>query len=151
MRNILIILIITLMGLAGCKTYKPLEVGAPTNLKVNALSESSVDLTLDLPIRNPNIYRLKVTRIEGMAFINDNRAGEIESTENIKIPANSDKTHQVLLKVDYSDLLSSGMSVMNILNKGEVTLTLKGDLTAKSFLYKKELSFNRKRTLDLSR
>ena len=151
MRHIRIIFFIALLGLFGCKTYKPLEVGEPTNLKVKALSESSVDLSLKLPISNPNIYRIKVTRIEGSAFINETKAGEIESSEILKLPANSDKAHEVLLKVDYSDLLSSGMSVMSILEKGEVTLSIKGSLTAKSFLYKKELQFNRKSTLDLSR
>ncbi len=151
MRNITIIIIVAFLGVAGCKSYKPLEIGAPSDLKVNSLSERSVDLSLNLPISNPNIYRIKVTRVEGTAFINDKKAGKIRSTENIKLPANSDKTHKVLLKVDYSDLLSSGMSVMSILNKGEVTLSIEGSLTAKSFLYKKEISFNRKRTLDLAR
>ena len=151
MKNIRIIFIIALLGLFGCKTYEPLEVGEPTNLKVKALSENTVDLSLELPIRNPNIYRIKVTRIEGAAFINDKKAGEIENKENVKLPANSDKRHEVMLKVDYSDLLSSGMSVMNILKDGKVTLSLKGSLTAKSFLYRKELNFNRKSTLDLSR
>ncbi|MGM0530141.1 MAG: LEA type 2 family protein [Bacteroidota bacterium] len=151
MKYIRFILFIALLGLIGCKTYEPLEVGEPRNLKVKALSESTVDLSLELPIRNPNIFRINVTRVEGSAFINDKKAGEIESTEKLKLPANSDKTHDVLLTVDYSDLLSSGMSVTSILKSGEVTLAIKGSLTAKSFLYRKELDFNRKSTLNLSR
>jgi LEA14-like dessication related protein len=145
------IIIIALLGLIGCKTYEPLEVGEPRNLKVKSLSGSTVDLSLELPIRNPNIYRINVTGIEGSAFINEKKAGDIKSTEKVKLPANSDKTHEVLLKVDYSDLLSGGMSVMSILKNGKVNLSIKGSLTAKSFLYRKELNFNRKSTLDLSR
>ena len=151
MKYLHIIFFIALLSVTGCKTYESLEVGKPTNLKVKSLSENTVDLTLELPIRNPNIYRIKVTRIEGSAFINDKKAGDIKSTEKVKLPANSDKTHEVMLRVDYSDLLSGGMSFMSILKDGEVTLSLKGSLTAKSFLYKKELDFNRKSTLDLSR
>jgi len=151
MKYIRIVFFIAILGLVGCKTYEPLEVGKPTNLKVQALSESTVDLTLELPIRNPNIYKIKVTGIKGAAFINDKKAGNIKSTEKVKLPANSDRTHEVMLKVDYSDLISSGMSFMSILRDGEVTLSLKGSLTARSFLYKKELNFNRKSTLDLSR
>lgn len=151
MKYIRIIFLLALLGLAGCKSYKPLEVGKPKNLKVNALSESSVNLSLELPIRNPNVYRIKVTRVEGSAFINEKKAGEIKSREKLKLPANSDKIHKVSLIVDYSDLFSSGMSFMNILKEGEVTLAIKGTLTAKSFLYKKELEFNRKRTLGINR
>jgi len=145
------IFFIVLLGLFGCKTYKPLEVGNPTNLKIEALSANEVDFSIELPIRNPNIYKIKVTKIEGMAFINDKKAGEIQSNETIKLPANSDKIHEFSLKVDYSDILSSGMSFLNIIRSGEVKLSINGELVAKSFLYRKELQFDSQRIVKLAR
>lgn len=146
-----VIFIIGLMALAGCKNYETLEVGQPTNLQVNSVSESSINLTVHLPIRNPNIYMLKLTRVEGTTFINNKKAGEIINREKIRIPANSDEIHELSFKVDYSDLLSGGMSLLNIMRTGEVKLRIKGTLTAKSFLYKKELEFDRQRTVNLNR
>ncbi|MFW5943685.1 MAG: LEA type 2 family protein [Bacteroidota bacterium] len=151
MKHIRILFFIVTLSLMGCKTYKPLEIGEPRNLKLESLSESTVDLSMELPIRNPNIYRIKVTRVEGSAFINDKKAGDIKNTEKVRLAANSDRIHDVMLRVDYSDLLSGGMSVMSILREGEVTLSLKGSLIARSFLYKKELDFDRESKVNLAR
>jgi LEA14-like dessication related protein len=151
MKYLRFILLISLLAFLGCKSYRPLEVGEPSRLKLESLSENSVDLVVDLPIKNPNLYKVKVTKLEGDAFINGKKAGTIMNREKIRIPGNSNKTHQLSLKVDYSDLISGGMSVMKIIKTGEVTLSLEGSLVARSFLYRKEFSFDRKRTLDLSR
>lgn len=140
-----------MMIILGCKQYKPLEVGDPENLKLKALSGNSLEVTIHLPIRNPNLYSIKVTKLEGSAYINDQKAGKIHSSEKIKLPARSDKIHEVPLEIDYSDLLSSGISLMKVLQTRQVDLTLKGTLTAQSFLYKKDFHFNRKKTVRLER
>jgi LEA14-like dessication related protein len=140
-----------LLLVGGCKDYVPLEVGKIKDLKLNTISTSQLDLTLRLPIRNPNLYSIKVTKIEGSAFLSDKKAGTIQSTEKIKIPGNSDKIHEVPLSVDYSELISAGMDFMKILKEGKVDVRIKGNLTATSFLYKKEVQFNQQRTLNLQR
>jgi len=139
------------MTVLGCKQYKPLEVGDPENLKLKGLSGNALEVTIHLPIRNPNLYSIKVTKLSGTAFINDQKAGRIRSSEKIKLPARSDKIHEVPLEIDYSDLLSSGISLMKVLKTRQVDLTLKGTLTAQSFLYKKDFHFNRKKTVRLER
>jgi len=144
------ILLGILLLTGACASFQPVEVGEPSNLEVSSLSGSKVHLKISLPIKNPNIYRIKVTRIRADAFINESKAGEITSTEKISLPARSDELHRLKLDVNFSDLLDSGISVIEIMRKGKLDMKIQGSLTTRSFLYKKEIPFTRQKSLTLN-
>lgn len=144
------VLLGVLLATGACSSLQPVEVGEPSNLEVSSLSGSKVNLKLSLSIKNPNIYRIKVTSIRADAYINDTKAGEITNKENISLPARSDQVHRLKLDVNFSDLVGSGISVMEILRKGKLDMKIKGSLTTRSFLYKKEIPFSRQKSLNLN-
>jgi len=144
------LLLMVILSAAACKPLDPVEVGQPKDLKLAGLSDQQVNLHLSVPIRNPNFYRIKVTQIRATAYINDSKAGNISNQEIIKLPANSDQVHQLKLMVSFSDLLESGLSAMEIIRKGALDLKLEGNLTVRSFLYKKDVPFTRNKTLKLN-
>jgi len=140
--------IILLSG--ACKSFQPVEVGEPTDLKVSSLSGSKVTLEIALPVKNPNIYKIRVTHIRADAYINQTKAGEIINKEKITLPSRSHEVHRLKLDVSFSDLLSSGISVMEIMRRGKLDLKINGSLTTRSFLYKKEIPFTEQKTLELN-
>ena len=139
-----------LVFLGSCKSFHPVEVGQPTDLKVDSFSGSKLNLIIFVPIKNPNIYRIRVTKITATAYINETKAGKIINREKINLPSNSDEIHKLQLNVDFTDLLSSGLSLMDIMRQGKVDVAIKGTLTSRSFLYKKEVPFSKARTLKLN-
>src|SRR6056297_139273 len=134
----------------GCKSFQPVEVGEPTDLRVSSLSGSAVNLEIDLPIKNPNLYKIHVTHIRADAWINQTKAGEITNTRKISLPSRSNEVHRLKLDVSFSDLLSSGISVIEIMRQGKLNLKIEGSLTTRSFLYKKEIPFTEQKTLKLN-
>lgn len=144
-------LLVFLISAGSCQITQPVEVGEPTDLKIESMTGQTVKIKISLPIKNPNIFRIKVTRIQADALINDVKAGEITSQEAIKLSAGTNKVHDLRLKVKLSELIGSGLPVMEIMRKGKVDLSIKGSLTASSFLYNKEFPFARKKTLQLNR
>jgi len=151
MRNITLWAILAVVLFGGCRTFQPVEVGRPSDLKVASLSGSKVNLEISLPIKNPNIWSITVTRIQAEAYINETRAGKITSNDKIKLTAGSDEEHQLKLGMDFSDLIDSNLSIMEIMRQGSVDLSIDGTLTTRSFLYKKEVPFSQKKRLRLSR
>jgi len=139
-----------ILFLGACNSFKPVEVGEPTDLKVSSLSGSKVNLEISLPIKNPNVYKIRVTQIRAHAFINQTKAGEITNKEKISLPSRSDEVHRLNLDVSFSDLLSSGIPVVEILREGKLDIKIKGSLTTRSFLYRKKIPFTRQKTLELN-
>lgn len=137
--------------LSGCRSFQPVEVGRPSDLKVASLSGSKVNLAISVPIKNPNIYRITVTRIQADAYINNAKAGKITSNDKIRLEARSNKVHDLQLAINFSNLLGSDLNVLDILRENRVDLSIDGTLTTRSFLYSKEVPFRQKKTLKLNR
>jgi len=151
MRYTFIWIVGVLILLGSCRSFQPVEVGRPSNLRVASLSGSQVNLEISLPIKNPNIYKITVTRIQAEAYLNDVKAGKITSNNKIRMEAGSDQIHQLKVGIDFSDLLGSDLNVLDIVRKNKVDLSVEGTLSTRSFLYTKEVPFSQKKTLNLSR
>ena len=137
--------------LSSCRSFKPVEVGRPSDLRVASLSGSKVNLDISVPIKNPNIYKITVSQIQADAYINNTKAGKITSNEKIRLEARSNKVHDLKLGIDFSDLLGSDLNVLDILRENRVNLSIEGTLTTRSFLYSKEVPFTQSKALKLSR
>ncbi len=136
--------------ISSCKPYESIKVEQPEKITVNSANLSQLNLTVRLPINNPNFYPVKVTKIYATAYINQNAVGKVTNKQTIEIPANSDKTHNLELDIDYSDIFDSGFSLSKILQAKSLKLNLKGKITVKSFLMKKEVNFNRSKDIDIN-
>jgi LEA14-like dessication related protein len=139
-----------LTGLSSCESFKPVEVGNPTNFKVHSVETDKITASIFLPIKNPNLLSIKIKEINAIAFINDKKTGKVTNSEVLKIPGNSDKTQQLKFEINFSDIASSGLSVFSILKEGKVDLKLKGTITAKSLFTKRKINFTKERTIRLN-
>ena len=151
MKQITILILGMMILMNGCRSFEPVEVGRPSDLKVASLSGSKVNLDISVPIKNPNIYKITVTQIQADAYINDTKAGKITSNDKIRLEARSDKVHDLKLGIDFSDLLGSDLNVLDIMRENRVNLSIDGTLTTRSFLYSKEVPFKQSKTLKLNR
>jgi LEA14-like dessication related protein len=146
----IISLVALIVGFASCSSFKPIEVGNPTDFKVHSIEGSNIKASIYLPIKNPNFLNVKVHKVNAIAYINNKKTGKVTSSEILKIPGNSDKTQELEFKVDFSDIVSGGFSFLNILREGKVDLKLEGTITAKSLFTEKKIDFAKERSIKLN-
>lgn len=142
-------LIALLLGFVSCSTFRPIEVGNPKDIQVHSIQTDKIKASLFLPVKNPNLFGVRVKEIDATVFINDKKTGNVVNSETLKIPANSDKTQELKFEIDFSDIISGGMSIFKILREREVDLRLEGTITAKTLFSKREMDFIKERTIRL--
>lgn len=145
----LISFIALLIGFTSCSSYKPIEVGNPKDVQVHSIQTNKIKATLFLPIKNPNLFSVKVKEIDATVFINDQKTGNLINSETLKIPAHSNKTQEIKFEIDFSDIVSGGLSIFKILKEREIDMRLEGTITAKTLFSKKEMDFVKERTIRL--
>ncbi len=145
----IISLTLLILGFASCSSFKPIEVGNPTNFKVHSVDASNIKASIYLPIKNPNFLSIKIQEIDARAYINDKKTGKVTNSETLKIPGNSDKTQELKFNIDFSDIVSGGLSFVKILKEGKVDLKLEGTITAKSLFSEKKIEFTKERSIKL--
>jgi len=142
-------LVLLIISISGCSSFKPIEVGNPTNFKVHSIDANNIKASVFLPIKNPNFLSVKIEEIDATAYINEKKTGKVINSEVLKIPGNSNETQELKFKIDFSDIVSGGLSFLSILKEGKVDLKLKGTITAKSLFSEKKIDFTKKRSIDL--
>ena len=151
LQNSFYILFISLfITLSGCKSYQSIIVEEPQNVKINSANLNNMNLTLQLPIKNPNFYPIKVKRIYADVYLNQNAVGKITNKEKLKIPGNSDEIHDLELNINYSDIFDSGFSLMRLLRSKKLQIKLEGYVEVRSFLIKKEVKFNESKAIEMN-
>jgi LEA14-like dessication related protein len=136
---------------SGCKSYEQVTVKEPEQVAIQSATLNNMNLLVKMPIHNPNFYPIKVKRLQANVYINQNAVGKIKNNETIKIPANSDKVHEVEININYSEIFDSGFSLMAILRANQFKLQLDGSLTIKSFLVKKEVQFKKSKAIEMNK
>jgi LEA14-like dessication related protein len=139
---------IMLIFIWGCKPYQSLTIEEPQTVKIKSATFNNMSLDISLPIHNPNFYPIKAKKLHAKVYINENAVGTITNTETIKIPANSNKVHNLEIDIDYSDIFDSGFSLRKILKEKNLVLNLRGTLTVKSFLMKRKIEFDKSKSID---
>jgi len=142
-------LIALLFGFASCSSYKPIEAGNPKDVQVHSIQANKIKATIFLPVKNPNLFGVRVKEIDATVFINDKKTGNVVNSETLKIPANSDKTQELKFEVDFSDIVSGELSLFKILKERKIDLRLEGTITAKTLFLKREMDFTKERTIRL--
>lgn len=144
-----IILIIGFLS-TGCSSFQPIEVGKPQDFQLHAVNSDKSEASVYLPIKNPNMVGVKVTKIVATAYINDDKTGTFTNTETFRIPAKSDKTHELKFEVDFTDIIKGGMSLFKILRDGSIDVKIEGTITAKALFTKKTIDFSNQKTIQLN-
>ena len=137
------------MGVS-CKPFQTIIIQEPQEVRIQSATITKMNLTVQLPIHNPNFYPIRVKKLQAVAYINQNAVGDITNTETLKIPGNSDKVQSLQLEVDYSDIFDSGFSLRKILRNKNLQLKLDGEITVKSFLMKKKIQFEKHKSIDFN-
>jgi LEA14-like dessication related protein len=154
MRKYFLFIILSLLsiGLFSCAEIQPVTIGGVQNAKVKSLSTAGVDFTFDMKIKNPNKMRITVFPTFFDASVNGIDAGKIKIDKKVRIKANSDDIAEFHVKSDFSTLgLANIASVISMVSSKSATVTLKGDVKAGKWYYRKKFPVEFKKQINLSK
>lgn len=145
----LLSIVTLLISLTSCRSFKPIKVGSPNDFQVHSVNTQRINASIYLPIKNPNLFSVRIKEIHATAYVNDTKTGKVINSETLKIPANSNKTQKLTFDIDLSDMVSGGISIFSILRDRKVDLKLEGTVTAKALFSKRKIKFSEERTIKL--
>lgn len=145
----LIILVIAI-AFSSCKVQE-VSVGQIEGIQVKELTSKSVELEILVPIENKNNFKFKIKKVNLDIELDGKVLGTVKEVRNVKIPANSNETHQFLLKVEMSKVLGGSINVLaSMMNKKKTKgVRIKGYITAKAFWISKRIDIDENKPLNI--
>ena len=154
MKNFLLSLVYCLIsiGIYSCTNLEPVTMGGVENPKLKNISREGIEFDFGMKIKNPNKVRVTVFPSEFDATVNDISIGKIKLTRKVRIKANSDGVSEFSVKSDFSKLgLGDVTKVLSIVTSKSASITVKGDIKAGKWFYKKRFPVDIKKTIPLSK
>jgi LEA14-like dessication related protein len=94
---------VVLMALSACKIKAPVVSDfKTTDVKKNESGKTGIELQVH--IKNPNAFALRIKRLNFEVYMNDKVLGTAYSNKKIKIARKSDGTHTVFLETDINQM-----------------------------------------------
>jgi LEA14-like dessication related protein len=146
--HIISILIIIFTSLNSC-SYQDINIGNPTDLKVEELNMKNIKLIIMVPIDNPNNFAFKIKSVNIDLFINGRKVGKINKIDKVRIPKNSKEIYPVPFEIETSDGLMNILAIFNDLQKGRPKIALKGNVKVGKVLINKKIKVNHEQFMDL--
>lgn len=135
----------------SCKEIQPVTIGGVNNVHLISLSREGIEFEFDMKINNPNSVGVTVFPSSFDANINDINVGKIKLANRARIKANGDHTSTFRIKSDFSKLgLNDILKALPIVSSKSATISLKGDIRAGKWFYKKRFSVELKKNISLS-
>ena len=126
-----LLLLLTPLLLCSCLSYKEIELGDVTNVKLEKGNNGGADIKVSIPVKNPNNYKIKVKAIEADLFVNNKKIGKITLNKKVVLPKNSELNQDFYLNTQLSNILSA---VPTLLFGGEINLKVNGYIKGKVFI-----------------
>ncbi|HLI92794.1 MAG TPA: LEA type 2 family protein [Puia sp.] len=124
MRDLKLVGLIVLIGLAGCRQPEPLDYYGFQNLQVSAVVGGQTDVSATAKLYNPNRFSVKVKRAEVDIKVNGQHAGHSLLDSTIFIPARDTFYVPVTLQLDMRGLFNNALQML--MGKREATVDLDG-------------------------
>lgn len=122
MKQFFVIAVTTLL-LSSCMKYEDIKFVGVENVKMGKIGMNETTMEMNLVFNNPNKLGAMLNNAGGKAWIQDIYIGDFLLNEGVKIPARSDFSVPVRLKVNLKDLLSNSL---NLITRDSVNIKLDG-------------------------
>jgi LEA14-like dessication related protein len=146
MKNIFHFILYVSFGLllTSCFSYKEVELGDVSNVRLNKVSVGGLEIKSDIVINNPNNYKIKIKKIDADVLVNGQKVGKLELNKKVVLPKKSEQVQTFTVNTQLSDLLSAAPTA---LFGGSVTLQLKGSIKGKVFIFSKKFPIDEERKI----
>ena len=127
------IILISIISFSSCKVQE-VEVGDFRSFKLGEMNSKSVEINTQIPLKNPNKFKFKITKAKLDIKLNNKQIGSVNKIDKIKIPAKSNEVYSMKIKVDFSENLD--LTSLMFMKKGNVSI--KGYVKARKFIFSRK-------------
>ena len=145
----LIGLILLTIVLSSCNAYKSVNIGYIENVNFKGMVDNKISLELQVPVTNPNRYKIKIKSMDLDVTINGNYLGKLKNTSEIIIPAKSDEVHNFLVDIYVKNALSSIASMYKLRKAKSLEMQIEGTIKVKALLNSKTIKVSEKQDVSI--
>ncbi len=127
---------------ASCGNFENIEFGDPQDFKVKGFEDNFLMVNVNVPVKNPTIYRINLKEIDVRVFLNGKYIGKLLIDDNVIIKGKESRTCELPVKVRLNNLLGAAFIMMNLKKGQQVEVKFEGTITAKTFLLKKTVEID---------
>ncbi len=136
----------------SCAEIQPVTMSGVENVQLKKLSNEGVEFDFSMKIKNLNNMRITVFPSSFDATINGMNVGKIKLSKKVRIKANSDESPVFHVKSDFSKLgVEDIANVISLVGSKRADISLKGDVKAGKWYYKRKFPIDMKKTISLSK
>ena len=145
----LIGLILLTIVLSSCNAYKSVNIGYIENVNFKGMVDNRISLELQVPITNPNRYKIKIKSMDLDVTVNGNYLGKMKNSSEIVIPAKSDEVHNFLVDIYVKNALASMASMYKLRKAKSIEMQIEGTIKVKALLNSKTIKVSEKQSVSI--
>lgn len=145
------ITVIVLALLTSCTEWKDVKVSKIEQTRISKMDKDGIEAEIDVRINNPNKIGFKIYRSNVDVMMNDNSLGKGRLKKKIRIKPNTEETYTFVVAGKFDNLLSgSGLSgLLSMATSKTANISIKGNIKAGKFFYKKKFPIDNKQRVPL--
>ena len=115
----------------GC--YEDIDLVKVKDVSYQDFKGSTLKLSFDATVNNPNMYSVKLTNAKMDLRLNDRIIGHVTQLDVVELKGRTEKDYKVQISVELKDVLSNALSLSRALMNDMSSLNLTGTVQAKTF------------------
>jgi len=145
----LIGLILLTVVLSSCNAYKSVNIGDIENVNFKGMIDNKISLELQVPVTNPNGYKIKIKSMDLDVTINGSYLGKLKNTGEIVIPAKSDEIQNFPVEIYVKNALASMASLYKLRKAKSLEMKIEGTIKVKALLSTKTIKVSEKQDVSI--
>lgn len=149
LKTVLIVILSSVL-FTSCFDYEDVDFKGVENFGLEEKSADNIVIRLDLRVKNPNNYNIKIKKSTLDIFVNGKKAGKTKMKNDIVLKKNEEGVYPIYLVTNGKELMSSTMGSLGSLLSGSMKVRIKGNVKAKVYGIGKKFPIDVEEPVNLS-
>ncbi len=123
-----------LLFLSACMKYNEVSIVGVTDVKLQEVNTSNVEVAIGLRVKNPNNYKITIADADLQVYIKGVKLGNVVMKNKVVLPKKSDLTHDVIITGKPAQMsLAAIPTLIGLMGKNKsVQVQVKGEIKARA-------------------
>ena len=145
-----IITLFSVIFLTSCFDYEDVDFKGVDNFGLEDRSGGNITIRLDLRVKNPNNYNIKIKKSSLDIYANGSNIGKTKMKNDIVIKKNKEDVYPLFLTLNEKDLMGSALGSLGSILTGSMKIRVKGKVKAKVYGIGKKFPIDEEQSVNLA-
>ena len=147
-KNVIILILFSVI-LSSCSSFKMVNIGNVDKVDFKGMVNNKISLELQVPVSNPNGYKIKIKSMDLDVSINGNYIGKMTSPDQIIIPAKSSEVQTLPVDIYVKNALAGMASFYKLRKAKSFEMEIVGTIKVKALLKGKTIQVSEKQHISI--